>query len=188
VAALLAGDEAAWERLRRALGPLCAQVGRRFELTPDEVEELRADVVHKFLEKDAAKLRTYAFRCRLEQWLGIVVLNRARDLYRAQARAVRRQRQEQALAAAPIEVPGHEQILERLAAEADAQHALAALDPENRRLVELRFRHGFTHEALAALTGLTESAINSRMQRALAAMGRALAAREEGAVRERHGT
>lgn len=118
----------------------------------------------------------------------MVVLHRAMDLFRAQQRAYKRLRVEQALGMARTETPEFEAILERLSAEVDATYALTVLEPETRRLVELRFRHGYSHEDLSTLTGLSETAIASRIRRGLQLMARALEARDEMPLRERHGT
>jgi RNA polymerase sigma-70 factor (ECF subfamily) len=101
----------------------------------------------------------------LGPWLHRIVVNRAIDW--ARARALR------AEAAA-------EAVAEPAAAEAaaalgdDVLAALAALCPEHRAVVVLRHLLGYTPGEIAAMLDLPRGTVNSRLRRALDALGRAL--------------
>lgn len=178
VTALLAGEESATRRLKAACEVLARNLTRRFRFTDEDAEDLANEVLHRIFENDCAKLQSFAFRCRLEEWLAIVVLNAARDRHRQQMRRDRRQAQEAARSQTSSEQPESEAILQRLGQEADAAFALAGLEPEAERLVRLRYFEGYSLALLALVSGLSEQAVSARIYRALKVMARRLQERD----------
>ena len=176
---LLRGDDAAWAALQRALEHLVRNRGVRFGFTGEEIEDLQSRIQHKLLEKECLCLRKFDHRCRLIEWVGVVVLNEARDYYRARARAWRREERERALNEVRSELPAHEQLIERLSAAQALEGALASLSPENRMILALRYVQGFSHREIAQLTGISEHAVNSRIHRAREALSGQLEERTE---------
>ncbi|MFL5870409.1 MAG: RNA polymerase sigma factor [Solirubrobacterales bacterium] len=90
-------------------------------------------------------------------WLHRITVNRAIDFARA-----RKLRGERALsAAADAEAPGRETISEGL------MTALAALDPEHRAVVVLRYVLEYTPGEIARMLDLPRGTVNSRLRRGL---------------------
>ncbi|HEX8646771.1 MAG TPA: RNA polymerase sigma factor [Thermoleophilaceae bacterium] len=95
-------------------------------------------------------------------WLNRIVVNRAIDWTRA--RALRSEVADDALAAAPappVRPPYSD----------DVMAALAALSPEHRAVVVLRYALEFTPGEIAALLDLPRGTVNSRLRRALDVLG-----------------
>jgi RNA polymerase sigma-70 factor (ECF subfamily) len=95
-------------------------------------------------------------------WLHRIVVNRAIDWTRA--RALRREVTDDALA-------GESAPAERAAYSDDVLAALAALAPEHRAVVVLRYALEFTPSEIAELLELPRGTVNSRLRRGLDALG-----------------
>ena len=95
-------------------------------------------------------------------WLHRIVVNRAIDF--ARARALRRELDPAAAPepAAPVREGGR---ADELAA------GLAALDPEHRAVIVLRYLLEYTPGEIGRLLGLPRGTVNSRLRRALDALG-----------------
>jgi RNA polymerase sigma-70 factor, ECF subfamily len=101
----------------------------------------------------------------LGPWLHRIVVNRAIDWSRA--RALRAESAADALAEPAAPDTG-------AALGDDLLAALAALGPEHRAVVVLRHLLGYTPGEIAAMLDLPRGTVNSRLRRALDALGRAL--------------
>ncbi|HEX4521445.1 MAG TPA: RNA polymerase sigma factor [Gaiellaceae bacterium] len=88
-------------------------------------------------------------------WLHRIVVNRAIDWTRA--RQLRRE-----AGIAEVEAPGHVEELSD-----DALAALAALTPEHRAVIVLRYVLGYSPGEIAALLDLPRGTVNSRLRRGL---------------------
>jgi RNA polymerase sigma factor (sigma-70 family) len=72
-------------------------------------------------------------------------------------------------------VESQERSVERRRALARLQHALGQLSPDDRRLVELRYRRGMTIRDIAAGLGLPDKPLYRRMERIVSTLRRAMA-------------
>jgi RNA polymerase sigma-70 factor, ECF subfamily len=95
-------------------------------------------------------------------WLNRIVVNRAIDWTRA--RALRREVTDDALGGVPAPAA-------RPSYSDDVMAALAALSPEHRAVVVLRYALEFTPGEIAELLELPRGTVNSRLRRALDALG-----------------
>jgi RNA polymerase sigma-70 factor (ECF subfamily) len=95
-------------------------------------------------------------------WLNRIVVNRAIDWTRA--RALRREVTDDALAGAPAPAV-------RPPYSDDVMAALAALSPEHRAVVVLRYALEFTPGEIAELLEVPRGTVNSRLRRALDVLG-----------------
>lgn len=178
VQALLSAEPWATERLHQILTALVRALGRRFPMSAEDREDAIAEIERRLHTNSADRLQNFSFRCRLEEWLGVVALNVVRDRQRIDRRRLRRERIAGALNAAVAELPEHEQLIERLSAEADLGFVTEGLEPLTRQILELRFVQGLSWTAISLLTGLSEKAATSRTYRALERMQAALATRD----------
>jgi|GEM_PF-5219785 len=178
VQGLLNGDPAATERLHAVLAVLVRPLGRRFRLSKMDQQDVVAEIERRLQTNSADRLQNFSYRCRLEEWLGIVALNVVRDRAKSDRRRERRERFGGRLMAVDNSLPEYEQLIERLGAEADVAFASADLEPLTRQVLELRFVVGLPWVAIGLLTGLSESAVTSRAYRAIEGMSQRLAARD----------
>jgi RNA polymerase sigma-70 factor (ECF subfamily) len=158
-----AGDREAFVALYRALyPPVAAFVGRRVRAAAD-TEDAVAQTFHKLLE---ALPRLDARQGTVLGYTLAIARNAVTDLHRAREGSP----SVDADAAAPepvsAEVPADAALEARQ--ERDALDlAVAALGPEERRLLEWRFGDGLRHAEIAALTGAREAAVKQRLSRLL---------------------
>ncbi|MEO7992963.1 MAG: RNA polymerase sigma factor [bacterium] len=178
VAALLAGEEFAQQRVEAAVRSLAKSTGKRFRLSDDQMDDLALDVLQRIFENNCEKLRNFGFRSRLDDWLGVIVVNRARDRHKAATRLRDNDRREAALMAALRDDAPFEREITRLAAEADVQQALAGIDPGTRQLITLRYLRGLSLQECAVVTGTSVSAVSSRIYRGLEELRQVLEARD----------
>lgn len=93
-------------------------------------------------------------------WLGRIVTRRAIDALRRESRAVGLD----ALGEVPVE------WVDRAGRHGDLQAAVAALDPDRRAVVVMRYWLDMTPPEIAAATGLPVGTVHSRLARALAGL------------------
>jgi RNA polymerase sigma-70 factor, ECF subfamily len=96
-------------------------------------------------------------------WLHRIVVNRAIDW--ARARALRREVGDEALLAAPAPPDAPPQTLS-----AGVGAALAALSPDHRAVIVLRYLLEYTPGEIASMLGLPRGTVNSRLRRGLDAL------------------
>jgi RNA polymerase sigma-70 factor (ECF subfamily) len=121
------------------------------------------DIAQEAFLSAVRALHTFDRRRPFGPWLHRIVVNRAIDWTRA--RSLRRELGEDALADAPA---GPEPPARRLSAGIAA--ALAALSPEHRAVVVLRYLLEYTPGEIATLLDLPRGTVNSRLRRALDAL------------------
>lgn len=160
------------------LAVLLQGLSRRYQLSEADVNDAIAEVERRLLANSAARLQNFAYRCHLEEWLGVVTLNVVRERMRAEFRRREREQRAHLRQEALSAVPEHEQLIERLSAAADVAFAREGLDPLTWQILRLRFEQGFPWQAIAQLTGLSERAVTSRAYRALESMQQRLQERD----------
>jgi RNA polymerase sigma-70 factor (ECF subfamily) len=155
-----AGDAAAFRALYRELHPAVAGfIGRRVRSRAD-AEDLTARVFMAFLRHLGDYERG---RGSVHAWILRIARNAIIDEQRARRAIV-------PLEAVAEVLPGAGDLLgELLAREQRDQLAdqLAALAPELRELLALRYADGLSHAEIAAVLGLREAAVKQRVSRAV---------------------
>lgn len=99
----------------------------------------------------------------LRAWLATVV----RNLASMQARGDQRRRAREQRAARPEGLPSVAEAVERVAVQRELVDAVLALDPADRDVVVLRFFEELPPRTIAKRLGLSNSAVRSRLSRAL---------------------
>ncbi len=127
------------------------------------------DVVQRALVSLATDARDKAATVGVRAWLGRSVLQEVRMAGRAAARRTRHERD-----AAQSTMRDDARPVDPLEVRDDVAHALAALDPDDRHLVELRFLHDLEYREVAFVTGRSALACRLRVHRALGALRRTL--------------
>ena len=151
------GDEVAFARIVDAHHDDMARVA--FVVCGDV--ELAQEAVQSAWPKAWQKLGTIRDPERLRPWLVSIAANEARQLARARARRWIRE--------TPIEDDVHRSRdpADR-AAHLDLANALAALDPDDRIVVALRYAAGLTSDEIGRVLGITGGGARARIQRVLA--------------------
>lgn len=149
-------DEAAFRALYRKHTPflyrfLLSLAGQ----TASEAEEL----VQEAWVRAAESIEGFAWRSSLKTWLAGIALNAWREHVRAPRAAPL---EEEDLPAAPA--------IEREIASIDLARALAGLAPGYREAILLHDVEGYTHEEVAALTGVDAGTSKSQLSRARRAL------------------
>jgi RNA polymerase sigma-70 factor (ECF subfamily) len=167
VAAIARGDERSLASLFDATGGLVYALAERILRDAREAEETLVEVFHYVWQRAA---RYDASRGPVETWL--MVITRGRALDRLRARAARARHEEDTeldSALATLADPAASVEAELVAAErSDALgRALARLSERERRVIELAFFLGRTHEEIARETGLPLGTIKSQIRRGL---------------------
>jgi len=159
--AVQAGDEAALAELFRRHWPDAHRAAWLITHDAQGAEDVAQEAFLAALRGIAAFDRRRPFA----PWLHRIVVNRAIDHTRR--RAARREVATEAVPeeAAPPAAPGLDDGIVR---------ALAQLGPEQRAVVVLRHLLGYGPGEVAALLGLPRGTVNSRLRRALDALGDAL--------------
>jgi RNA polymerase sigma-70 factor, ECF subfamily len=157
-----AGDRDAFVALYRDLYPEVTRfVGRRAASAAD-AEDAVGQTFHRLLEAlprlDAARGSVLGY-----------ALTTARNALADQGRGRRAERGPgSGEAAEPADAhPGPLELLESRRDRAALAEVVAALPPESRQLLELRFGDGLRHAEIAALTGANEAAVKQRLSRLL---------------------
>jgi RNA polymerase sigma-70 factor (ECF subfamily) len=156
-----AGEEAAWSELVDELGPRIYAIALHFVHDRTRAEDLTQDVFMKLHQN----LHKYNGKVPLAGWTLRVARNLCIDHYR-------RHRIE---TASTLSSP---EILEQVAARdnparhaqqrqllAQADEALAAMDPQVALIIRLRDLEGLTYEEIATLTGLRLGTVKSKLHR-----------------------
>lgn len=151
-------DERGLDRVRRVL----YLHGMRGADLDDGVQEVRL----RLLERAPAQLAS------VEAWAAVVATNLAID----RARAGRRRDEviDRLHAVADTTVPDEDHALR-----AAMERALAALDPDLRAVVVLRFYADLSTASIAAQLGIPAGTVKSRLHRAIAELRRALPPEED---------
>lgn len=111
-------------------------------------------------------LRTLRDSARLRAWLMSVAANEARQLIRARSRRASYERR--------VDLPGSHLDGSRRAEVLDVVAAVSRLEPEDRRLVALRYVGDLTSEEIAREIGGSASAVRGRLARILERLRRDL--------------
>jgi RNA polymerase sigma factor (sigma-70 family) len=154
-------DTSAFSDLVRPHLEFAVDLARRAGCQPSDAD----DVVQRCLIRLSQETRDTPERVGLRSWLGRNVISEARMTFRARRR---RAAHETASARDGDAAPGS------LAAQDEVTAALASLDPEARRLVELRFLYDLEYREVAFIVGSTPLACRLRVHRALRRLRRRL--------------
>ena len=156
VAAFLARrDEAAFLALYRRHTPFLHRFLRSLSGAASEAEEL----VQETWVRGVERLEGFAWRSSLKTWLAGIALNTWRERRRAPAAATL---DDDRLPEAP---PARHEI-----ASVDLERALSQLSPGYREAILLHDVVGYTHEEIAALTGVDAGTSKSQLSRARRAL------------------
>lgn len=174
VRAAQAGDEEALEGLYRRHWPIAHRAA--YLVVRDRAAA--EDIAQEAFLAAVRSLDRFDRRRPFGPWLHRIVVNRAIDWGRA-----RRLRGE--LSPEPELHPGaiggtgtRDAVMPDSAFSADLGEALAALDPERRGIVVLRYLLDFTPGEIAATLGIPRGTVNSRLRRALDELAERLEAGE----------
>ncbi len=163
-------DGAPWKRFVDEFGFLLLHVSRSLSTNPDEAMDGFARILEELAREDFRRLRGYAAQpsSRFQTWLVVVARRICVDMHRVRygrirdrdkdteaARKARRQLEDlvaaevdlDTIAATPTEEP-HARVAQR---ELDSilERALETLGPDDRLLLQLRFRDGFSAVEIA---------------------------------------
>src|SRR5215813_9663923 len=170
-----AGDRQAYSALLRALLPLIREAVRhRFTfLQPHDIDDLVQDILLSLHTSRATYDPSRAFL----PWLGAIVRNRMADGAR---RYIRRAAHEVA-AEQPLETFPAQAANMSATGYGDRQalaQAMTALSPGQRQAIELMKLQEMSLKEAAAVTGMTIGALKVSVHRAMAALRKALGARD----------
>ena len=154
---VLAGDVEAFSRLVDRHYDRCARIARRILGNREDAEEAVQDA---FLRAFRA-LGSYEDRERFSPWLTRILINQCRTI---RARVQRREEVFRDLDVQDVRfVAGPEEVN---SAWPDLERALGQLPADQREAVVLRYADDLTYEEMARVTGVGESALKMRVQRA----------------------
>jgi RNA polymerase sigma-70 factor (ECF subfamily) len=164
VAGAAAGDQHAFARIVAAHHDDMARVA--FVVCGDV--DVAQEAVQSAWPKVWAKLASVRDPTRLRPWLVSVAANEARQLVRSRSR--RRVRE------IPIDDAGEPRAHDPAdrSAELDLAAAIAALEPDDRTLVALRYAAGLTSDEIGRLIGMTGGGVRARLSRLLERLRREL--------------
>ena len=155
---VLSGDVEAYARLVDRHYDRCARIAVRILGNREDAEEAIQDT---FLRAFRA-LEGYEDRERFSAWLTRILVNQCRSVL---ARTRRRE-------AVFLDVdPGELELAAGVPDDGpwpDLEHVLAALPPEQREALVLKYADDLTYEEMSRITGAGESALKMRVQRAFA--------------------
>jgi RNA polymerase sigma-70 factor (ECF subfamily) len=152
-AAVIAGDEAAFRTLYRRHTPKLYRTA--FRIAGGDTRDAE-ELTHDAWVRAVARLGTFEWRSQLSTWLVAIVVNCARERWRADASLE--------LLASETAVPDRE--LEATPARVDVERALARLPPGYREVVVLHELEGYTHEEIAELLGIEPGTSKSQLHHA----------------------
>jgi RNA polymerase sigma-70 factor (ECF subfamily) len=163
VALAVAGDEAAFTRIIRAHHDDMTRVS--FLVCGDL--DLADEAVQAAWLIAWRKLGSLRDASRLRSWLVSIAANEARQLVRKRRRA--------AVVEVPVDAIDGDRDPAGHVHDVDLANALARLDPDDRRLVALRYVAGFDSTELARATGRSPSGTRARLARILDVLRKELA-------------
>ncbi len=131
-------------------------LSRRLVHDPNEADDLVQDAAVAALESTVAPRS-------IKAWLGSVLMNRAREVHRGEAR----RRSREAAAGAPGSAPSTLDIVERAATHHAVVQAVLALHEPYRTTVLLRFFDDLPPRKIAKQLDVPVSTVNTRLQRGL---------------------
>ena len=137
-------------------------------LTSRRDEQFCLDLVQDTMMRLIRSMKTFDNEDGLQRWLRVVVQTCCIDLFRAEARRRRREGTHHSIT---DQTKGANEQDERLVW---LESQLAALTPDDAKLLDMRFRFGWTLARIASTLGLSTGAVDGRLNRLLAALrGRA---------------
>ena len=156
---VLAGDTEAFARLVDRHYDRCARIAVRILGNREDAEEAIQDT---FLRAYRA-LGTYENRERFSAWLTRILVNQCRTVL---ARVERCEAVFSDLDLRDAEMFAEAEAPERVWP--DMEHVLALLPSDQREAIVLRYADDLTYDEMARITGVGESALKMRVQRAFA--------------------
>jgi RNA polymerase sigma-70 factor (ECF subfamily) len=161
VAAILAGDEDAFEQLYRDLKPRLLRAAGHFLGHQDSGAE---DAVHDALAAALPHLKDFRFESSLYTWLNRFVVNFCYHQLNKRKKNVLTETIQLEGWAKPLSPDAPQEL--RRAIEAD----LAELSPDHAQVIRLRDLEGRSYEETAQVLGLAVGTVMSRLARARAAL------------------
>lgn len=175
-------DEAVW--IERAMAGDVDAFGRLVQHYQGAVYNLAYRMLGERMEaEDAAQeaflrafrhLRRYDPARPFRTWLLAIAANLCIDRLRRQRPVVELER-----VVLQATLPGPEAALAQRQAQERVQQLLLTLPPESRAAVTLRYWYDCSYEEIAAMTGMTESAVKARLHRARRDLARLLEGTED---------
>jgi len=153
--------------------------GRFYELWFDHIltearlasrrdEHFCLDLVQDVMLRIIRSRRVFEHEDGLRRWLHVVVRSCCIDMFRAEARRRRREQTHHSSAEQRDVIHEHDERLTWL------ESQLTTLGPDDAKLLDMRFRFGWTLGRIASTLGLSTGAVDGRLNRLLAALrGRA---------------
>jgi RNA polymerase sigma factor (sigma-70 family) len=159
--AIACGDSAAFARFYNQWFNVAYTEARRASGGCDE--QFCLDVVQDSMMRVIRSIKPMESTIDIQRWLCVVVRSCCHDRLRKEARIRRRERASARLASPAIEADLDDQ-LEWL------RHQLSCLDGEQVKLLNLRFRLGWTLHRIGSALGLKPGAVDGRITRCLAGL------------------
>jgi RNA polymerase sigma-70 factor (ECF subfamily) len=157
-ARLRAGDDSALAEIFDQLGPLVFGLARRLTGSPAMAEDVMQEV---FTVLWTQPDRFDPERGSLRAYLGVMSHRRAVDAVR---RSSSRQRREDKVRGLGPIAGVQEDTADATAISESVRTALARLPDDQRRVVELAFWQGMTHQEVARALGIPEGTVKSRLR------------------------
>lgn len=121
------------------------------------------EIVHDAWVRAVERLATFGWHSALRTWLSGIVVNRWREMARAESRDVRESIEELGLGADDQRLSG---TFDRI----DLERAIASLAPRYREVFVLHDVEGYAHEEIAELLGVEPGTSKSQLSRARRAL------------------
>ena len=167
VDALLKGNDTAWEQMSMCVESWLINASQRRYISDDEIQDLRQDILAKFLENNYKKLQQFSFKCRLSTWIGSVAQNHLYDHFSA---TIRREKRNHAFETIKKEISDHRELTEKIIDEVDFSRlldkALESLSQSEQVSIRMIYWDGLTPSEASVITGEKLSSITSRLTRA----------------------
>jgi RNA polymerase sigma-70 factor (ECF subfamily) len=169
VAAILAGDERAFEQLYRQVKPRLLRAAGHFLGYQDSGAE---DAVHDALAAALPHLKDFRFESSLYTWLNRFVVNFCYHQLNKRKKIVLTETIQLESWARPLDLGAPESLKRAIAGE------LESLSPEHAQVIRLRDLEGRSYEETAQALGLAVGTVMSRLARARAALKQRLEKRK----------
>ncbi len=167
ISVLVSGNNAAWTEMSKCVETWLRNASRRHFMPEEDIQDLKQDILEKFLENNHARLQRFSFRCRLSSWVGSVVNNHIYEYYTS---SIRRERREKGFESFRRNVFEHEkksdQLIEKIDNSEKVENALEKLTPNERRVIRMIYWDGLNPIDIARITGEKSTTITSRISRA----------------------